>query len=84
MAPLLATIQHLTRTTTTTHQEGNYKNKSTTTKVLISYQRRGKDTHDEFMSGLHSKFGGAQVAEVEVSAVGLSKPDSIYLLSMDI
>jgi Lysine methyltransferase len=52
-------------------------------RILISYQRRGKSTHEEFWNGLHTRFPNAIVTEVDVSQVGLSKPDVIYLLCLD-
>ena len=52
-------------------------------KVLISYQRRGKSTHEEFWHGLHTRFEQATVTEVDVSPMGLSKPDVIHLLVVE-
>jgi hypothetical protein len=46
--------------------------------VLISYQRRGKPTHEQFWAGIHSLF--SYVHEVDVSAIGLTKPESIFVL----
>jgi hypothetical protein len=66
VAPLLTTIKQLTD-----------DNKDAT--VLISYQRRGKPTHVEFWTGIHSLFG--QVNEIDVSSVGLDKPESLFLLN---
>lgn len=79
VAPLLATVEQWTKI-----RRSNWDTTQQSTKVIISYQRRGKDTHEAFMAGLHSKFGGTHIVEMDVSAVGLSKPDSIVLLSMDI
>lgn len=52
-------------------------------KVLISYQRRGKSTHEEFWNGIHTRFPNAAISEVDLASLGLSKPDVIYLLSLD-
>jgi len=46
--------------------------------VIISYQRRGKDTHEEFWNGLHALFD--VVRETDTRVVGLGKPDCLYLL----
>lgn len=53
------------------------------TKILISYQRRGKSTHEEFWTGIHTRFPNATITEVDVTKVGLSKPDVISLLTLD-
>ena len=52
-------------------------------KILISYQRRGKSTHEEFWTGIHTRFPNATVTEVDVTEVGLAKPDVISLLTLD-
>jgi len=57
--------------------------KATTSKkkgpqVLISYQRRGKATHEAFRQGLHELFSHVEVLE----PAGLNKPNNVfYLLS---
>lgn len=74
VAPLLSTINRLTQ------QARN--GQSTHPLVLISYQRRGKATHEEFWTGLHGLFD-ALIEDVNVQALGLDKPESIHLLSMN-
>jgi len=48
------------------------------TKVLITYQQRGKDGHEEFMQGIHDIFD-VEVIDTE-KTVGLAKPDVFYVL----
>ena len=48
------------------------------TKVIITYQQRGKDVHDEFWEGIHNLF---DVIDVDTeTTVGLAKPNVFYLL----
>jgi Lysine methyltransferase len=93
VAPLLQTLRVLTEVSLS-HQDEEPQNEqfpaamtttttTTTTAtipstVLISYQRRGKPTHEQFWAGIHSLF--SNVHEVDVSAIGLTKPESIFLL----
>jgi hypothetical protein len=46
--------------------------------VIISYQRRGKSTHEEFWVGIHSLF--RHVQEIDVSSVGLEASPVLFLL----
>ncbi|KAL3756339.1 hypothetical protein ACHAWU_007290 [Discostella pseudostelligera] len=48
------------------------------TKVIITYQQRGRDVHDEFWEGIHDFFDA--VAVDTEKTVGLAKPDVFYLL----
>ena len=48
------------------------------TKVLITYQQRGKEGHEEFMQGIHDIFD-VEVIDTE-KTVGLAKPDVFYVL----
>jgi len=48
------------------------------TKVIITYQQRGRDVHDEFWEGIHDFFDA--VAVDTEKTVGLEKPDVFYLL----
>ena len=48
------------------------------TRVIISYQRRGKATHEDFWSGIHSLFD--VVLEPDISHMGIKKPDCLHLL----
>jgi hypothetical protein len=48
------------------------------TKIIITYQQRGKDVHDEFWDGIHDRFD-VVVVDTEKS-IGLAKPDVFYLL----
>ena len=48
------------------------------TKVIITYQQRGKDAHEEFMQGIHDIFD-VEVIDTE-KTVGLAKPDVFYVL----
>ena len=47
--------------------------------VIIAYQRRGRDAHQEFWSKIHSLF--TVVRETDTALVGLRKPDCLYLLN---
>ena len=47
------------------------------TRVIITYQKRGKNAHDLFISRLHGFF--RNVIDVDSSKFGLSKPDTIFL-----
>ncbi len=48
------------------------------TKVIITYQRRGRDAHDEFLSGMHNLFTNVVDVDTEES-VGLAKPDVFHV-----
>ena len=48
------------------------------TKVIITYQRRGKEAHEEFWEGVHNLFDVVSV-DTEKS-VELAKPDVFYVL----
>ena len=84
VAPLLVTIRKLTQQPQLTTAGSSESSSANTTKVLISYQRRGKNTHEEFMAGLQSYFDGAALVELDVSKVGLFKPSELQLFSLDI
>ncbi len=62
IAPLLCTLDKYT---------------DASTKVIITYQQRGKDVHDEFWVGIHDLFD--VVAVDTEKSVGLAKPDVFYL-----
>jgi len=47
------------------------------TKVVITYQQRGKEAHDEFWNGIHGLFD-VVVVDTETS-VGLTKPDVFHV-----
>ena len=47
------------------------------TRVIITYQKRGKNAHDIFLNRLHDLF--RNVIAVDSSKFGLSKPDTIFL-----
>jgi hypothetical protein len=47
--------------------------------VLISYQRRGKGTHEAFWKGLCKLFSSIEF--IDTVAIGLDKPDVLQLLS---
>lgn len=61
----------------TLKDEGTATNGKEGPQVLISYQRRGKATHEAFCQGLHELFSHVEVLE----PLGLDKPDVFYLLS---
>ena len=68
VAPLVGTIQAILQLCTAT----------TAPRVIISYQRRGKDAHDAFMKGLQETFDA--IEEVTRSAEpGLNKPDVMHI-----
>ena len=48
------------------------------TKVIITYQRRGKEAHEEFWEGIHDIFD-VVVVDTE-KTVDLAKPDVFYVL----
>ena len=48
------------------------------TKVIITYQQRGKDAHENFMQGIHDIFD-VEIIDTE-KEVGLAKPDVFYVL----
>ncbi|KAL3766545.1 hypothetical protein ACHAW5_000780 [Stephanodiscus triporus] len=63
IAPLLRTLE-------------TYTDDSTT--VIITYQQRGKDAHEEFWEGIHHMFD--VVAVDTETTVGLAKPDVFHVL----
>lgn len=63
IAPLLNTLKTYT---------------TASTKVIITYQRRGKEAHEEFWEGVHNLFDVVSV-DTEKS-VELAKPDVFYVL----
>jgi hypothetical protein len=69
VAPLLATIRQFTDVVAPTHPD---------VPVIISYQRRGKSTHEEFWAGIHSLF--RHVQEIDVSSIGLEASEVLFLL----
>ena len=85
VAPLLNTIKRLSAPLPA-DEDGALSEHTTkaaagakiTTKVLISYQRRGKPTDDAFWTGIHSLF--RTVLNVDVTTVGLIKRDSFCVL----
>ena len=64
IAPLLRTLKAYT-----TH--------SHCTRVLVTYQQRGRDAHEEFLRGLYDLFD-VKVIDTEKTA-GLVKPDVFYV-----
>lgn len=50
------------------------------TKVIVSYQRRGKNTHNRFWRGLHNTFKRVVEVDVNQSKCGLKKPSTLFLL----
>ena len=49
------------------------------TKVIITYQKRGRDAHEEFWTGVHDLF--EEVAEVDTEGCGgVARPDVLHLL----
>jgi Lysine methyltransferase len=84
--PLLSTIQRLTAKSAhpCTQDSAAKQSMIVSTRVLLSYQRRGKSTHEVFWNGLHGdRFQNVRLTDVDVTSVGLSKPDSILLLLME-
>jgi hypothetical protein len=63
IAPLLRTLEKYVHDATT---------------VIITYQQRGKDAHDEFWEGIHNLFDVVNV-DTEMT-VGLAKPDVFHVL----
>lgn len=63
IAPLLRTLDMYT---------------NSSTKVIITYQKRGKEVHEEFWEGIHDIFD-VVIVDTE-QTVGLAKPDAFYLL----
>lgn len=63
IAPLLRTLK-------------KYVDDSTT--VIITYQQRGKDAHDEFWEGIHNMFD-VVIVDTEMT-LGLAKPDVFHVL----
>ncbi|KAL9185253.1 hypothetical protein ACHAXT_003030 [Thalassiosira profunda] len=63
IAPLLQTLKQYTTPSTT---------------VIITYQQRGRDAHEEFWQGVHDLFD-VTVIDTEKS-VGLAKPDVFHVL----
>jgi Lysine methyltransferase len=45
--------------------------------VILSYQRRGKGAHDLFWDGMNQLF--SSIVEMDVTSVGLSKPDVLHI-----
>ena len=60
------------------HTLKTYTDDNASTKVIITYQQRGKDAHEEFWEGIHAIFD--VVAVDTENTVGLSKPDVFYVL----
>lgn len=52
-----------------------YEEGINTTKVLISYQRRGKSTHETFMNHLHSLFSTVEIVQIP------NQPDLLTIFS---
>ena len=88
--PLIRTIKCLamkdpdTLFDNNTSDENDDNTLCSNTKILISYQRRGKSTHEEFWTSLHTRFGDTMVSEIDTSSVGLAKPECHYLLSLEL
>ena len=72
VAPLLATIQQLIEVAAPPAADDD------DVPVIISYQRRGKSTHDEFWAGIHSLF--RHVQEIDLSSIGLKPSQVLFLL----
>jgi hypothetical protein len=82
--PLLTTLHSLvtTSSSTSTRDTGEDLNGSDggdDIHVLISYQRRGKETHEAFWKGLCKLF--SSIESVDTEAAGLDKPEVLQLLS---
>jgi hypothetical protein len=67
IAPLIAPLLQTLKT---------FVDDSTT--VIITYQQRGKDAHDEFWEGIHNMFD-VVIVDTEMT-VGLAKPDVFHVL----
>lgn len=65
--PLLNTLEKLTAR----------KDKHQAIRVIISYQQRGKDAHEEFWNGILSLF--KVVDEIDTTSVGIEKPECLHL-----
>ena len=63
VAPLLQTLKKYTKEST---------------QVIITYQQRGRETHDEFWEGIHSIF--KKVKEIDTESAGVAKPDVFHVL----
>eukprot|EP00550_Attheya_septentrionalis_P002531 CAMPEP_0198286020 /NCGR_PEP_ID=MMETSP1449-20131203/5201_1 /TAXON_ID=420275 /ORGANISM="Attheya septentrionalis, Strain CCMP2084" /LENGTH=432 /DNA_ID=CAMNT_0043983639 /DNA_START=143 /DNA_END=1438 /DNA_ORIENTATION=+ len=63
--PLLHTLDQLT-------QEAS-SSSTTSTRILITYQRRGKSTHERFLKGLHSIFH--HIHDIDTHQFGIHKPN---------
>mmetsp|Transcript_24686 Transcript_24686/g.36196 ORF Transcript_24686/g.36196 Transcript_24686/m.36196 type:complete len:242 (+) Transcript_24686:103-828(+) len=60
------------------HQnETKQSSSSSSTKIIMTYQQRGKATHDLFWTKLHSIF---RVQEIDTCKFGLYKPSVLYVL----
>jgi hypothetical protein len=85
--PLLTTLHNLvmTSSSTLTRDAGEDSNDDDgdgggdDIHVLISYQRRGKGTHEAFWKGLCKLF--SSIESVDTKATGLDKPEVLQLLS---
>jgi predicted nicotinamide N-methyase len=79
--PLLTTLHSLVTTSlsTLTRDTGEDTNGSDDVHVLISYQRRGKGTHEAFWKGLCELF--SSIESVDTDATGIEKPEVLQLLS---
>jgi hypothetical protein len=71
--PLLTTLHSLVTKDTNGSHSGHDVH------VLISYQRRGKGTHEAFWKGLRELFSSIEF--IDTVAIGLDKPEALQLLS---
>jgi predicted nicotinamide N-methyase len=82
--PLLTTLHRLVTTSSSTltrdiGEDTNGGDGSDDVHVLISYQRRGKGTHEAFWKGLSELF--SSIESVDTEATGIDKPEVLQLLS---
>jgi hypothetical protein len=82
--PLLTTLHSLVTTSSSTltrdtGEDTNDGNGGDDAHVLISYQRRGKGTHEAFWKGLCELF--SSIESVDTVANGIDKPEVLQLLS---
>jgi hypothetical protein len=82
--PLLTTLRSLVTTSSSTlkrdtGEDTNGGDSGDDVHVLISYQRRGKGTHEAFWKGLCELF--SSIESVDTDAAGIDKPEVLQLLS---
>jgi hypothetical protein len=82
VVPLLTTLHSLVTSSTSSRDTGedlNGGHGGDDIHVLISYQRRGKETHEAFWKGLCKLF--SSIESVDTRANGLDKPEVLQVLS---